>query len=556
MRWRAATILLILTASPDSALPEPSATRFQKTSQLHRERFGSPRTPEEHLEQLVGADPEFDADAKRETLAFHMRAAYDGLHYLLSDDLRAQFLGLSSDSLRGEWMRRYWVLRDPTPTTPHNERRDEHRRRVQMARRYFHHDEPPGWDDRGAFVILYGPPQAVSEQGAEVSYVTHYVPARKYWFYDDGVIVPFELRNPAGTKWEFGISAQKFSSRPDLLREAVHGQYSMWLGYGPTVTMYDDERVQLHELDPLNAAAIALTQAAASELLEERRERSAFAVRRGPRLWFVLDTDAFAFAVDDAASGQARTRLEAHVQLSLADLEFVPRGGASVARFGVEGVLRDEHLHEAARDAYEETLVATGSEPTQEERLVPGQLNFDVEPGEYRIAVRVVDLASAAEGSFVADVVIPALGGGLGLSDIELASAIAAPDAERRRFEKNGRLVLPHPISTYRQSDALTAYFEIYGLRASAERSSYRISYQIISRPRRRHDGWMRRGAEPAASVTSSFTTSAATSNPVEELRIDIGSLEPADYDLVVTVQDLMGGGEVTSATAFSVVRR
>ena len=98
------------------------------------------RSYESYLRRLAAADPEYrwrdPTTANEAPVGAPLRAVYDGLEVLLSDSLKAEFLGLSSDALRHEFVRRYWVLRDPTPTTPQNEREEEHERRVHYARRF------------------------------------------------------------------------------------------------------------------------------------------------------------------------------------------------------------------------------------------------------------------------------------------------------------------------------------------------------------------------------------------------------------------------------------
>ena len=60
-------------------------------------------------------------------------------------------------------IKRFWVERDPTPTTPVNERLLEHWRRVAEARDRFTHNRSSvfGTDDRGVFHVKYGEPDNV-----------------------------------------------------------------------------------------------------------------------------------------------------------------------------------------------------------------------------------------------------------------------------------------------------------------------------------------------------------------------------------------------------------
>ncbi|UCE03051.1 MAG: GWxTD domain-containing protein [Candidatus Latescibacterota bacterium] len=517
----------------------------------HEKRSGPSRTLEEHLHELVEADAGFDRRGgekeRLEPLGRHMQAVYYGLRPLLGNDLRAQFVGLSSDSLRGEWLRRYWLLRDPTPTTRENERREEHERRVRFARRHFVHVSPPFWDDRGRFYVLFGPPDGMNRVPADVRASRGYIPARLYWFYGDpGLLVTFERPNPEGP-WQLGVSAQKFSSRPDLRREAFQGMGDFFLGYGLRPTHYDADRTRPFEIDPYQAANVALSTAAASEIVEKRRERFVPPGGSKPSLWFVSDSDAFR-----GEAGMAR--LEAHVQLDLEKLRFAWEDSLYAARFRFEAVLFDAALHEVGRASYQERLTAERFDSTTHARLWPGQLDFDVPAGRYRVVLRVADPATGAEGVYEGVVTVPNLHErDLALSDLELATRIVpARSSTYSRFAKGERLVLPNPIGLYERSGQLTAYFEIYGLDLDAGTSRYRISYQIVAAE---GGDWRNPERTLRPFATSTFISQGASADPAEELRVDIAALDEGTYALVVTVQDLVGEGSASTATAFSVVR-
>jgi GWxTD domain-containing protein len=63
---------------------------------------------------------------------------------------------LTGDTRR-DFLRRFWVQRDPTPASALNERLLEHMRRVWYARRYFADGGDP-YDNRGRIYVRYGPP--------------------------------------------------------------------------------------------------------------------------------------------------------------------------------------------------------------------------------------------------------------------------------------------------------------------------------------------------------------------------------------------------------------
>ena len=360
-----------LLAAGSAHAAESAADRLQRSLERRARLEPKPRRLEDVLQRVVDADPDFDPDAST-ALVGPMRSTYNGLQYLLNDALRDQFLGLSSDSLRQEWLRRYWLLRDPTPTTPENERLEEHERRVRFAREQFFMATPPFWDDRGGFLIQYGPPDGMNSVPADVRAGIGYLPETLYWYYaDGGLIVPFEQRPPGGP-WCFGISAKSFSSRPEVVRAATAGMRDFFTGFGLPATAYDADRPTPAEADPWTAAAVALNMAGARDVLENRRERFFFPGMPVQFMWFVFDTDAFRRDPDSASGELPSTRplhVEAHVQFVIRDLGFQWQDSLYVARYRLEGVLFDADLHEAARDAYEADLTARGYDTTQRSNL-------------------------------------------------------------------------------------------------------------------------------------------------------------------------------------------
>ncbi|HZM15963.1 MAG TPA: GWxTD domain-containing protein [Candidatus Krumholzibacteria bacterium] len=542
--------LLALATTAHALSPAEKLRRNLAKQQL----LQSSESVERWLGRVVEADPRYDREGGTEP-GTQLRLAYHGLQYLLTDALREQFLGLSSDSLREEWVRRYWVLRDPTPTTPENERREEHEQRVLFAREHFATASPPYWDDRGAFLILYGPPDGMSQMPADVSYALGLQFETLYWFYGKSdLVVQFEQRPPGGP-WVFGRSSASFTSRPEVQAAARRGASDFFRGFGLSSTHYNEDIPTFADADPFNAAAVAVNLAGARDVLENHHERFFFPGMPVQFLWFVFDADTFLpesgnSALTDAATPGAPLRLEAHVQFVLRDLTYQWQDSLYAARYRLEGTLFDAELREAARDAYETDLTAWRFDTTERSSLYPGQLNFGAPPGRYLLALRLLDLRSGDQGSYTTEVVIPDLRRTrLALSDIELATSIAPAGAYRlSRFAKRDRLVLPNPIGAYGLDKQVTAYFEIYGLQLDEQRRGrYRISYRILPVSSSRN--------EPRPVVTSSFLSESQTTDCAEELRIDVGELGEAAYELVIEIQDLVGGAHAETRTPFSALR-
>jgi GWxTD domain-containing protein len=563
-----------------------AANRLEEITEKWRKARAQDVPLATRLRPLVQSDAHFRADAPAEpaALAPDMRRLYYELDPILTADLRVQFLGLSSDALRAEWLRRYWQLRDPTPTTPENERLAEHERRVRDARRDFAAGTDSGWDDRGTVWIAFGAPDSTIEESPSIEEGLGYVPARAEWLYlDERWVVEFERPNPRAA-WKLGRSSARLSHRPDLVsadktRLGYGGIPGEMRGAGDYERMGDI--IGFQEDRELLAAAIARgdlderldrdivthsvrTDLRARDLLRKRQEglvrfRKAFddgndrfemPGRAKPALWYVFDVDAF--------KGQGeRTRIEVHYQLDLQNLKFAWKDSLYLASYRAEAVLYDRDVRVAGRDSYVETVKSSDFRSTVASQLVPGQLMFDVAPGTYRLAIRIAD-SGGAEGTYMTSVEVPHLSGReLALSDILMASSIVyAGDDWRSRFVKNDRLIVPNPLGAYPRGRSLVGYFEIYGLRLDDTGvGRYEVRYAIAPRSIGRGEGLLPEAAPGRKPyVTSTFRSEAGTSQVIEELRIDITALESDLYDLVLTVHDLIANVETASRSSFSIL--
>jgi GWxTD domain-containing protein len=80
--------------------------------------------------------------------------------YIITEEERLAFSALGSDAEREQFVQQFWLRRDPSPSTPVNEFKEEHYRRIAYAnQRFGTASGRPGWaTDRGAVHIVYGPP--------------------------------------------------------------------------------------------------------------------------------------------------------------------------------------------------------------------------------------------------------------------------------------------------------------------------------------------------------------------------------------------------------------
>ena len=81
--------------------------------------------------------------------------------YIIETEERKQFLALSSDAERENFIKAFWDVRNPNPGSEINEYREEHYRRLAYANQYFGNiSAQDGWrTDRGRIYIMLGEPK-------------------------------------------------------------------------------------------------------------------------------------------------------------------------------------------------------------------------------------------------------------------------------------------------------------------------------------------------------------------------------------------------------------
>ncbi len=109
------------------------------------------------------------------------------VRWIIRPDEKQAFLGLSNNQERDEFIRQFWVRRNPNPGSEENKFKEEHYRRIAFANTHFAAGEP-GWQtDRGRVYIVFGPPNSTHLRPAAAGGATksfemwHYRSIRVGW---------------------------------------------------------------------------------------------------------------------------------------------------------------------------------------------------------------------------------------------------------------------------------------------------------------------------------------------------------------------------------------
>ncbi|MGB5107900.1 MAG: GWxTD domain-containing protein [Candidatus Zixiibacteriota bacterium] len=132
--------------------------------------------------------------------------AVDQLKYITSKDDKKMLMA-AADSDRVMTFEAWWKGKDPTPTTPENELREEYYRRIRYSDQYFSTVGREGWlTDRGMIYIRWGEPDQIDrypfELGKKPYQIWYYYTQRRaFYFVDDRGDGDLQLQYPYDGDW-------------------------------------------------------------------------------------------------------------------------------------------------------------------------------------------------------------------------------------------------------------------------------------------------------------------------------------------------------------------
>lgn len=453
------------------------------------------------------------------------------------DDLLAQ----PNDADRERWTVKYWRERDPIYTTPENEMRLEHCRRVAYAESVFHIPKWPMWDQRGEVYIRYGPPTLRGAVAAEVD--------------QEGVL-------PEGEIWHYGELDMTVVFEDPFSR----GEYSYYFERvrGPSgIRMRNigdpiDSPVRKYadEFAGLPSTSLAMEQAYNEHM--EQIGRFYDMLDRIPVTYkydFQHNQQPFVFSVDNFRGGKRIDRVDVNIEFQ-ADLTWSPAGGDTRSYVATAVFWKTKRDEAGRREQRLDLPLAEGA--ARATRLVPAQLVFSLPPGFYTMGVTVEEIGSGRISSYRSDVTCVDLESKLALSDILFASAVRPVDRESP-FNRGALEVVPHASRRYHTSAPIPVYFEVYNLtRDARDVSSYTVEYRVGPHDLEEPGLWdALRGKSatvPPPDISSSFRMSGSGPYDVVHITLAPENLRAGCFDLHVTITDDLSGAEVTREAAFRIV--
>ncbi|HEX5044095.1 MAG TPA: GWxTD domain-containing protein [Candidatus Polarisedimenticolaceae bacterium] len=446
------------------------------------------------------------------------RSWRDGpVRYLLTEDEQRRFARLRTPEARQAWVDRFWRRLDPDPATPRNEFQERFEARVAETDR-FREPLTPGWrTDRGRVLLLAGAPTAIRRD--------HHDPVaveREVWTYGS---------EPSGSRGPVEV----------IFYRDAQGRFRL-----------DPERPQVQGVDPeqirIQAMARAMRTRGSPEvihmfvqLIQESEARA--------RVW---PPDAPTRAEPGHGLPPPQPQVEAGAYLRTGSWFFRAADGSVLAVFAADAPLPGGALPEAAvwvwraaegmgggslhvpLDLAEESGAEEGwGRFTGRAHLDPGvyELRFAVREagGTLRVHSDRIDVPELERGALSASSVVPA----------ERFGPVSPGNAN---FAVGSEEVVPRPGATFRRSEPLRLYFQLYGAAPDAATLRPRVDLRVqFSRVGRR----LRRQGEP-------FVVRGASGASLG-LSLPVGNWPPGEYQARIDLHDRVSGQRASTTGTFRI---
>ncbi len=471
----------------------------------------------EHAHMLLGVIAFENGRFEQSSRAFHRglslltdeeKEPYLDVSILLPLEERGRYENASIEE-QERFRRRFWIERDPDPTTPLNERYLEHLQRTYAADLFYSNERPPlrGWEtERGKAIIKLGWP---SEIDRTLSNVVGQSPNlsgwAEIWKYGDQEDAPVLL------------FLDEFLNGNFTIPRAVSCSHMVrFLYHTPRMTTYRPRTIDIPG----------------------------------------------AFDVVSFKNGPFSSSAYLAAKIDVDSLE-----GSLVSRVVDQYVLRGI-LFDADWRAYvhfADTLSRTALRPVREadrrwlytarEILLPFQ--------EYRLSCVFSCISGGARAIYRGETdTSKYLRDSLTVSDI-LLHRTPEEHPGIPLWEREGRRFLPNPGHAYYPGEKLYAYLEIYNLSGFRSRTEYDLSYMIFEHTEAADEGgwrWLGRGLkrligmekERRPTIIQTIRRSGYGNIAKEAIAINIDSLEIGRYILRVRVSDRLTGETTEAIAVFS----
>ncbi len=532
-------------------------------------------------QQLSEREYEASGEAYKKYLALLAeteRAYYEDVSLLTTPE-EQQALQWSSGLEKRHLLAWFWRKKDPTPTTPVNERQLEHYRRVHYARQNYSEGKQP-WDQRGEVYIRFGHPDhrswsdhLVFETDKDVVKVKNRLSNLAFDALDE--VVPTGFYNGAESFGNNMFRAEMAEVRGfpifplphqgSVFRDgaSLNSKWESWIyahiGDGFEVTFHDALGDYDFEfpMPPVNSPNYRLWQHLAPETVVGR------AIQKAPSVYayhYGGDPLSLYLSTADFKGMDQHSILDVYLGVAWQDLQVKKHGGSFVAHLNRTFVLFDSTGVEQVRDTLQAEAMVNKEVGDQ---LWVDQARFDVAPGRYFLAARVTDPNSGRLQIFRQEVEVePYVSPILMVSDLVVAGKIEELGAsDVGKFVRGDVEVVPLPSHTILPGQTVYLYYEVYHLfRNDVGQTHFQVDYAVQGVSEKVGSRLLRGlghllGVTPdGEGVKVSYEHKGISDNEPIHVALDLSETEVKRVKISVTVQDLLRAGKPKQVKSVTVV--
>ncbi len=467
------------------------------------------------------------------------------VRYIITHQEVKAYKSLDTELDRRNFIDWFWQRRDIEPSTSANEFRDRYQQRVFEATRMFGDTATPGWKtDMGKIYILVGPPDEINK---DLMAKTHR--GMIFWTYRkppfpelaSNTVISF-ARDPSGS---FVLSTS-----PTIDSDVARG-----LNYVKTKQDSSGELVIPGRRDPaLVQQGVPLSQSPLHTMMIAGRMQTVPPAEEQMFKAFAMTREFFGgipseTRIDFYKGGDGVTYTTLTVGIKSTAVQFRTIGRKEVPDVVVFGKLiskldpKDEFaLAGDGNFAESETNQGAGIED-----MLVFQATAGIKPGKYELVLGIQDRVSKKISSTRQDVVIPDYDPPeLSLSSITLATSLEPIDyqtAAGKPFHLGKFKIVPNPGSVFKKSDELNIYFQVYNPAPDPESGGPKLDVEYDFRAKS-SDGTLK--------DIGTYAVKEATGQ-VQGYAVPLQKWPAGNYDVLVTVKDLVSGKTRQGETSFSI---
>jgi GWxTD domain-containing protein len=470
---------------------------------------------------------------------------YAELNVLMTFDQRKKYKSLADDE-KGEFIRKFWKKKDPTPTTETNERFVEHFKRKRFALVNFPDIISPYYDDRGKVYVKYGQPDArhigkLSMEG---------IKENESWAYEESI--------QKGLTFDFVKKGHSYREVNDLSEAAPPGV---------DISSIEGVRSRLYEerfgfTESYDRFSLVGPEGINQTMLAEFQANRIVANREAPAESFVHELSgnklSFVYNLAQFRTPDKNTRTEVYLGIPNNNLNFISGDNGLMTTLDLSVVALDTNYMELYNRKKTISLFANNQDEIANQLFIH-QEDVILQPGNHILALRIENPQGNSRNVYQNALTVTDFRDiHLKLSDIQLASHIQVSE-EKSGFTKKDLSVVPYPYTVIRRKKPIYIYFEVYNLTFNIGGvTEYTVDYSVELLEKKR--GFLSKTIgslfrkRQKVRIATSYNHSGSQSMNAEYFSIDMGKLSNGLAQLTIKVTDNVSGENDTRQVSFQLI--